>query len=695
MGWFGFRLLVLVLIFRSLILNFKCLRAALCSNAGGSQRQERAKKDQTHFSSSRNGNPTLHGDDTVMGPSMTPRSIHRNHTHTMRLQFSALLFLLLVVSEATAAYDDGNAQSVFENLLMIDPPSSSSQRQQEHTHTNHSSSPRHRSFSSSQTHRHGYHHSTYSRDHEQSLRLTEDMAQKDHALIHSLIEWVRENDGIVSPDIELKRVEPDNPNARYGVFAKRDMPPNSIVFQIPRDLVLGPDDEEDITWICDTHDVLMRELDHADDSDFAPYIHFLQDYLATRGQDQNPSIWSSAGKSLLLSVVEGTKTHTGLVEQVLPPDDPVGWIDDQWRNLCFGEDDPYEHKVLMMILERGSDHLLVPLVDFLAHRNGPHYLNTNSSPMLDSDGDVMITTSRGIRAGEELYTTYNLCEECGARLHNYGTPEILRDYGFVEDYPQKWIFHEQNVAFTLDHDAKSPDEWRVEWSDGRSPSEESINFFEQEYERLQKVGLLDLTNKPPEVPEHEWIVIRRFHNAITNAIEQLLEVAADSLEHTDDEADCTNGSCILANSRYAERFEEPFDMEGYEEWTCDITISMDWSGYDSVENRRTSKQDISVIRHPETRNTCYALDNVWSACTSYRAHFYEMLVHYAARFVDKMERILVIGGGNSMVLHELMKYSELDLVVVLEADQTVTRTSFKYFGAQPMVRTFHKLSWYA
>ena len=72
-----------------------------------------------------------------------------------------------------------------------------------------------------------------------------------------------------------------------------------------------------------------------------------------------------------------------------------------------------------------------------------------------------------------------------------------------------------------------------------------------------------------------------------------------------------------------------------------------------------------------------------------------MLVHYAARFVDKMERILVIGGGNSMVLHELMKYSELDLVVVLEADQTVTRTSFKYFGAQPMVRTFHKLSWYA
>ena len=38
----------LVLIFRSLILNFKCLRAALCSNAGGSQRQEREQKKIRH-----------------------------------------------------------------------------------------------------------------------------------------------------------------------------------------------------------------------------------------------------------------------------------------------------------------------------------------------------------------------------------------------------------------------------------------------------------------------------------------------------------------------------------------------------------------------------------------------------------------------------------------------------------------------
>ena len=47
--WAGLAfVLFLVLIFRSLILNFKCLRAALCSNAGGSQRQEREQKKIRH-----------------------------------------------------------------------------------------------------------------------------------------------------------------------------------------------------------------------------------------------------------------------------------------------------------------------------------------------------------------------------------------------------------------------------------------------------------------------------------------------------------------------------------------------------------------------------------------------------------------------------------------------------------------------
>jgi spermidine synthase len=70
-------------------------------------------------------------------------------------------------------------------------------------------------------------------------------------------------------------------------------------------------------------------------------------------------------------------------------------------------------------------------------------------------------------------------------------------------------------------------------------------------------------------------------------------------------------------------------------------------------------------------------------CASYRPHYHELMVHYTARFIDTVKRVLFVGGGDSMLLHEALKYPSLELVVGLELDQSVTRGSFKYFGTQP------------
>eukprot|EP00797_Seminavis_robusta_P035388 Sro875_g214440.1 Polyamine aminopropyltransferase (834) ;mRNA; r:37576-40077 len=48
-----------------------------------------------------------------------------------------------------------------------------------------------------------------------------------------------------------------------------------------------------------------------------------------------------------------------------------------------------------------------------------------------------------------------------------------------------------------------------------------------------------------------------------------------------------------------------------------------------------------------------------------------------------MERVLFVGGGDSMLLHEILKYETIQKVVGLELDQQVTRYSFKHFGTQP------------
>ena len=82
---------------------------------------------------------------------------------------------------------------------------------------------------------------------------------------------------------------------------------------------------------------------------------------------------------------------------------------------------------------------------------------------------------------------------------------------------------------------------------------------------------------------------------------------------------------------------------------------------------------------------CFHLDDVLQICGSYRAHYHEMVVHYTARHFDEVKRVVFVGGGDSMLLHEIVKYKpSLELVVGLEIDQKVTRGAFKHLGVQPL-----------
>lgn len=51
--------------------------------------------------------------------------------------------------------------------------------------------------------------------------------------------------------------------------------------------------------------------------------------------------------------------------------------------------------------------------------------------------------------------------------------------------------------------------------------------------------------------------------------------------------------------------------------------------------------------------------------------------------MEDVRRVIFIGGGDSMLLHEALKYPNLEKVIGLELDQTVTRKSFKYFKTDP------------
>mmetsp|Transcript_5711 Transcript_5711/g.14267 ORF Transcript_5711/g.14267 Transcript_5711/m.14267 type:complete len:638 (-) Transcript_5711:1391-3304(-) len=106
-------------------------------------------------------------------------------------------------------------------------------------------------------------------------------------------------------------------------------------------------------------------------------------------------------------------------------------------------------------------------------------------------------------------------------------------------------------------------------------------------------------------------------------------------------------------------------------------------GWQYFHGSYSSHQDIEYYYNSKTRDSCLFLEEYLHACVSNRPHYHEVFVHYPAHFLDKVERILFIGGGDSMVLHEALKYDDLELVVGLELDQKVVRSTFAKIGTQP------------
>ena len=238
-----------------------------------------------------------------------------------------------------------------------------------------------------------------------------------------------------------------------------------------------------------------------------------------------PSTWSDEGKELLKTVVGD-----------LRPDDLTTWIDHEWYEECKGEKDVAKENAAMMLISRGWDYLMIPLFDIMNHRNG-NYLNTVSDSVMDTNKDVIqVRASRRILPGEQIYTSYNMCLDCDNRKEDYGTPEILRDYGFVESYPQRWIFDDvlrfeirDNSTIEADKLGVSKlipltsDELEFEWIGDGDLEEDDKVFLEEEIQRLNEISETKFDATKGLVPQGELDIILDYHNALSVALTLALE----------------------------------------------------------------------------------------------------------------------------------------------------------------------------
>lgn len=246
----------------------------------------------------------------------------------------------------------------------------------------------------------------------------------DEIYSEALITWMRAMNGFFNPKLEMRLSNPNDPDSKFGMYAKDNIKVDEVIIRVPTNMILngvekdakGPEGEY---LECPTIRNLIKELNLRDESIYAPYVNYLRE---TQPPGVLPSAWSKAGQELLHRVISDKR---GV--QVLPPDYPASWIEDYHED-CGGTDDPLEEYAALLVIQRSWDDLLVPVYDMMRHRNG-QWLNTESTRMHEEQS-VEVWASRDIKAGEQIYTTYNLCADCEARYETYGTPEILRDVSY-------------------------------------------------------------------------------------------------------------------------------------------------------------------------------------------------------------------------------------------------------------------------
>jgi hypothetical protein len=230
-------------------------------------------------------------------------------------------------------------------------------------------------------------------------------------------------------------------------------------------------------------------------------------------------------------------------------------------------------------------------------------------------------------------------------------------------------------------------------------------FLGREIRRLKRLKNIEWADmyswtdeqwKESGISSYEWMNINLFTDANIVAMTLALADLEQDAEDKDDESLPLTvsqeelGVLVGDGNHYDPLEEAEIDDLAYFKYTCDNKDFFEFMGYiDTEEAFFTDRQQLmgffeSFFYNAEDDvNVCFDVNNNVQMCSSYRPYLHEYMTHAAARYVEKVERVAFVGNGDSMLLHEIMKYPDLELVVGLELDQTVTRKSFKHFKTDP------------
>eukprot|EP00585_Thalassiosira_rotula_P003412 CAMPEP_0196142314 /NCGR_PEP_ID=MMETSP0910-20130528/11541_1 /TAXON_ID=49265 /ORGANISM="Thalassiosira rotula, Strain GSO102" /LENGTH=1004 /DNA_ID=CAMNT_0041403613 /DNA_START=20 /DNA_END=3034 /DNA_ORIENTATION=+ len=166
--------------------------------------------------------------------------------------------------------------------------------------------------------------------------------------------------------------------------------------------------------------------------------------------------------------------------------------------------------------------------------------------------------------------------------------------------------------------------------------------------------------------------------------------SSDDSEDSEDEHGCLernpDGSCKVYDN--VQHFRNDFGQLEFKWSSCDDPFTENHESFESVAVENSLYQMVRFEESVELQDKCLRLDSTLQQCSSYRPHYHEPFVHLSAAYLNEgylsqVSRVVFVGGGDSMLLHEILKYPNIELVLGLELDQKVTRNSFEHFKTQP------------
>ena len=269
--------------------------------------------------------------------------------------------------------------------------------------------------------------------------------------VKDIFAWVaKASDGYVTNKQSVRRMVENDTDTPLIVFATEDIKKGELLVQTPWSHIIYSDDQEgddEKDWWCGTARKLADEMQKGKDSFYAPYTSYISD----EPDGQLPSQYSKKGKDLLLQIVgshpdEINRSQMFSRNEAYPQRlNPVKLMNtlDSWYYDCGGKrSDTIGAKAASMVVQRADDHILIPAYDAFNHRNndnhnGKEYMNART---VTTDGRYHQTFAlRDIEQGEQIFISYNMCEQCGGRSdYGFGTGDMFREYGFVEWFPQRW-----------------------------------------------------------------------------------------------------------------------------------------------------------------------------------------------------------------------------------------------------------------